>query len=166
MDLNDSFLVVVRWVHLLSATAWVGGSIFYLLVLRPARQKSESNAGALMAAMADEFRALVNLCIVALVATGVILALNRLTFEEIGAPYAITLGAKAVLTVWMFLLVRQRRTYARLVEAYLGKPEPEATGIRRFGQSLSGYNAVLVLGVIVFLLSDLLGALFEAAIGE
>ncbi len=166
MDLNDSFLVVVGWVHLLSATAWVGGSIFYFLVLRPARKKSASDAGSLFATIADEFRALVNLSIVALVATGVILAFNRLTLEEVGAPYAVTLGIKVVLTLWMFLLVRQRRTYSRLVEAYLGKSEPEATGLRRLGQSLSGYNAVLVIGVVVFLLSELLGVLFEVAIGE
>ena len=33
---GDLFLVVVRWIHVVAAAAWVGGSIFYLFVLRPA----------------------------------------------------------------------------------------------------------------------------------
>ena len=85
MGVNDVFLLVVRWLHLVSAAAWIGGSLFYLIVLRPALRRSPDASKAINAAAAVEFRALVDTCILVLLATGVILTFNRLTPGVIGA---------------------------------------------------------------------------------
>lgn len=165
MSIGDSFLLVVRWLHLISAAAWVGGSLFYLIVLRPALRKSPEASRVINAAAAVEFRALVDTSIFVLLTTGVILTVNRLTPSVVGAPYVIALGIKIALSIWMFVLARGRRRRTPLMEAY--REEPQPTG--RFGKiarTVSGYNAIVILGLVVFLLSDLLKVLFEMAISS
>ena len=51
-------------------------------------------------AIGVEFRTVVVTSIIVLVATGAILAFDRLT--EVEPPYAATLGIKVVLSLWMF----------------------------------------------------------------
>ncbi|MCH8205414.1 MAG: hypothetical protein IH956_00230 [Chloroflexi bacterium] len=113
-------------------------------------------------AAATEFRALVDTSIFVLLATGIILTFNRLTPGVVGVPYAVTLGAKIVLSLWMFLLARGRRR-APLLEAH-GQTTPGTTTLQKIARGVSGYNAIVILGIIVFLLSDLLKVLFEIAL--
>ena len=164
MSVGDVFLLVVRWLHLLAAATWIGGSAFYLLVLRPALSRAAESPRAVNAATATEFRALVNSCIVVLVATGVILGADRLAEGVVGDPYVIALGTKTVLSVWMFLLVWDLQRHARASEALRGGPRPNVTGFRRVIKAASGYNFVVILGIVVFFLSDLLKVLFEIAL--
>ena len=161
----DVFLLVVRWLHLLSAAAWVGGSLFYLLALRPALRRSPDSSRAIAASTASSFGALVDTSIFVLVATGIILTFNRLTPGAVGVPYAATLSVKIVLSGWMFLLARGRRRRPALPDAYRESP-PAETRPQRVFRAISGFNAVLILGIVVFLLSDLLKVLFEIAISE
>ena len=164
MSVGDTFLLVVRWLHLVSAAAWVGGSLFYLLALRPATRRSPESARLINVAAASEFRALVDTCIFVLLATGIILTFNRLTPGVIGVPYAVTLAVKIVLSLWMFYLVSSRRRGTVLLDAYLESPTPGTTRTQKVARVISGYNAVVILGIIVFLLADLLQVLFEKAL--
>ena len=164
MSVGDVFLLVVRWLHLVSAAAWVGGSLFYLFVLRPALRRSPEPSGWLNAAAASEFRALVDTSILVLLTTGVILTLNRLSPGVVGAPYVVTLGIKIALSVWMFILARGRRRRTALLDAYRQPPEPPPPRLRGLVRVVSGYNAIVILGIVVFLLSDLLKVLFEMAL--
>jgi uncharacterized membrane protein len=163
MSVGDVFLLVVRWLHLVSAAAWVGGSLFYLLVLRPALRKQPEASRAASAVAAAEFRALVDTCIFVLLATGVILTFNRLTQGVAGVPYVVVLGVKIALSVWMFALVRGRRGAAL---AHSSQEAPPAARWQRIARAISGYNATIILGIIVFLLSDLLKVLFEMALSR
>ena len=164
MSAGDVFLLVVRWLHLISAAAWVGGSLFYLLVLRPAMRRSPEPSDWLNEAAASDFRALVDTSILVLLTTGVILTLNRLTPGVVGVPYVATLAVKIALSVWMFALARGRRRRTALLAAH-GRPnEPSASRVRGLVRAVSGYNAVVILGIVVFLLSDLLKVLFELAL--
>ncbi len=164
MSVGDVFLLVVRWLHLVSAAAWVGGSLFYLLVLRPALRRSPETSGWLNAAAASEFRALVDTSILVLLTTGIILTLNRLTPGVVGAPYVVTLGIKIALSVWMFILARGRQRRTALLDAYRQPPAPTTSRLRGLVRAVSGYNAIVILGIVVFLLSDLLKVLFEIAL--
>ena len=74
MDALDIFLLAVRWLHVLSAAAWVGGSIFYLVVLRPAIKRNPDTPRGLTSAAGAEFKTLVDACIIVLIATGAVLA--------------------------------------------------------------------------------------------
>ena len=161
MDALDIFLLVVRWLHVLSAAAWVGGSIFYLVVLRPAIRRNPATPRGLTAAAGAEFKTLVDACIIVLIATGSMLAFDRLTEGAAGAPYAIALGVKVVLSLWMFLQVRAQRRRSEFLEAFGPSGEPPVSGLKRVFRAASGYNALVYLGILVLLLSDLLGVLFE-----
>lgn len=163
MTSGEVFLLIMRWLHLVSAALWVGGSAFFLLVLRP-KLRANPEAPGILAGVATEFRSLVNLCIAVLIATGAVLAFDRLTSDATGAPYAVTLAVKSALTVWMFLLVQMERRRSR-TRALGAGPPPRPTGrVSRARSTLSGYNAVVLLGIIVFGLSDLMGVLFEQAL--
>ena len=164
MSASDVFLLIVRWLHLVSAAAWVGGGLFYLLVLRPALRRSPDSSRLLSAAAASEFRAVVDTSIFVLLATGIILTFNRLEPGVVGVPYVATLSVKIALSVWMFVLARGRRRRTALLEAYAEATPPAANRLQRGLRAVSGYNALVILGIIVFLLSDLLKVLFEAAL--
>ena len=163
MSVSDVFMLIVRWVHLVAAAAWVGGSIFYLLVLRPALRRSPESSQSINLAAASEFRALVDTSIFVLLATGVILTFNRLTPSVVGVSYVTILGIKIALSVWMFILARGRRRRTHLLESYRDTRPPPTTGLGKAARAASGFNAILILGIAVFLLSDLLKVLFEQA---
>ena len=165
MDTGELFLLIIRWLHVVAAAAWVGGSIFYLLVIRPAIRSSSGSHGPLLTAVGKEFRTLVNTSIMVLVATGVILAFNRLTENIVGPPYAITLGIKSLLSVWMFMQVQSERRRSEFLGAFAKREEPPRGRLGTAMQSVSGYNGLVIVGIVVFLLSDLLKALFESALG-
>ena len=80
---------------------------------------------ALSAALGVEFRTVVVTSIIVLVATGAILAFDRLT--EVEPAYAVTLGVKVVLSLWMFALVRDRRRHARVLDALEERPPQPTT---------------------------------------
>ena len=150
----------MRWLHALAAAAWVGGSLFYLIVLIPTLKRVPDIPRALSAAIGVEFRTVVVTSIIVLVATGAILAFDRLT--EVEPPYAATLGIKVVLSLWMFALVRDRRRHARVLDAVVDQETPAPTTLwGKIIAAVSGYNTLVILGVAIFFLSDLLNMLFE-----
>ena len=124
MSLSEAFLLIVRWLHLVSAAAWVGGSIFYLIVLRPALRRRPEASRLAGTAAATEFRALVDTCVYVLIATGVILTLHRLTPGVVGVPYVAVLGAKIALSIWMFVLAWSRRRRTSVMEAFREEEAP------------------------------------------
>ena len=158
MTLMDLFLLVIRWLHLVTAATWIGGSVFILLVLRPLLKNKPDAPKLLTNAASLEFRGLINLCIFVLIATGFVLALQRLTAEGASTAYAITLLIKSVLTVWMFLIIyfERRRSRNRVII-----PESTTRTPGWFNRTTSGYNLIVLLGIVVFGLSDLLKVLFE-----
>ena len=164
MTVSDAFLVVVRWIHIVAAAAWVGGSIFYLLVLRPALRRSPEAGRRINEFTAAEFGTLVDTCIFVILATGVILTFNRLTDGVAGPSYGLVLGVKIALSVWMFILARGRRRRAALLDMRRQNPDPPSGRLRKILSALSGYNTIAILGVIVLLLADLLNTLYEIAI--
>ena len=159
MSPSDLFILGARWLHVIAAVAWVGGGLFYLLALRPALKGSSFGAD-LNKRVAREFRNVVDTAIWMLLVTGAILYLNRATSDHATIPYGLVLGIKIALVVWMFYLVgfRQRRDFLLDGEdsAHPGRPL-----LHRARVIFSGTNLILILGVIVLLLSSILGELFE-----
>ena len=165
MSASDAFLLVVRWLHLIAAAAWVGGSLFYLLVLRPSLRRAPDSSGLLSAAAATEFRAVVDTAIFVLLATGIVLTFNRLAPGVVGVPYVATLGVKIGLSVLMFALALGRRKRSPMMDAYTA--QGSASGrLTKTLRAVSGYNALVILGIVIFLVSDLLKVLYELALEE
>ncbi len=159
MGVLDWILVIIRWGHALAAVAWVGGGIFYLLVLRPAVRRSQGLPPETGAAIRDEFRGLVTTAIAVLLLTGAILSVARLTGDAATVPYAVALGGKIALALYMFYVV------LRVRRGDYG--DEQATGggwLRRGVRRLSSPMALLVIGIVVIGLSDVLDALIEDAL--
>jgi len=155
--MTDAFLLIVRWLHVIAAVAWVGGGVFYWLVLRPAIR-----SGAVPAQVSKfasmEFGQIVLLAMWTLVLTGAILVFTRLSEPTATLPYGAVLGVKIALSAWMFFLTLNR-----------GGRTPEISGqgrIRSAVNALGHVNMTVVLGVIVFLLSDILRILVEHELGS
>ena len=164
LSCSDLFLVAVRWIHVAASVAWVGGSLFYLIVLRPAVRKSGESGSRVNALAAAEFRTLVDVCFFLILVTGISLTFDRLSGGVAGAAYAAVLGLKAALSVWMFLLARRRRARTALMERYADRPSPPPGKLAKALRAASGYNLVVILGLIIILLADLLNALYESAL--
>ena len=135
----------MRWLHLLAAVAWVGGSLFYVIALLPA---AADLTAPVRAAIDRRFRDVVQLAILSLLVTGAVLTFDRLQLQP-GAAYAITLGVKVALAIWMFALAQdlasrgRRRTIER------------RAGLAAAGRAVSTW-LMLGLGLAVLLLSDVL----------
>ena len=97
MNALDWILLAIRWGHAVSAVAWVGGGIFYLMVLRPAIRQSQGLPKDTGRAIGVEFRGLVSTAIAVLLITGVILSASRLTEDVITSPYVVVLVVKICL---------------------------------------------------------------------
>ena len=160
MNALDGLLLVIRWVHAVSAVAWVGGGIFYVLVLRPSEARSPLPAEA-RRSIGEEFRGLVHTVMAVLLITGIILSASRLTGNGVSLYYVVVLGIKIALAFYMFYVVR--------FMPHTAYPDGNAgsagwlAGVRR---GLTSTTGVLVVGILVFGLSDLLDALFEAGLSR
>lgn len=153
MTVLDGILTAIYWLHNLGAVAWVGGSVFYLLVLRPAWRRTAASPE-LRRTIGEEFRGVVHTAMAILVVTGTVMAVAQLTREEVSGAYLAALGVKVGLAGYMMLLVwlGRRPAARREVSAELGRWS-------RIKAGLTGTTALLVLGVLVIGLSDVLAAL-------
>jgi putative copper export protein len=155
MSVLDWILVLIRWSHALAAVAWVGGGLFYLMVLRPSIRRSPlpPETGQ---AVGVEFRGLIGTAIGVLLITGVILSAARLTEDAISVAYVAVLAVKIVLAMYMFYVVRFLRR-----QSYPEEADPGRGWWARTRGRVTGTTAVLIIGLAVFGLADILSALFE-----
>ena len=162
MTLGEGFLLLVRWFHSLAAVAWIGGSIFYVLVLRPAQRRAGAQGSAAQTEVQTQFRGLVDSCIAVLLVTGAVMLFDRLTDATTGTAYVVTVAIKIGLALWMFAMARRRWRGRRSATA---QSEPAADSRRsplaRAMALVTGVNLSVILGIAIFFLSDLLRFIFE-----
>lgn len=158
MNLLDWILVAIRWAHALAAVAWVGGGMFYVIVLSPVLRQTPASREP-NRAIGTEFRGLINTAIGVLLVTGTILSVSRLTSAAVTLLYVVVLVVKIALAFYMFYVVWFLS--ARGGRAY---PEEASAGSSRLSSArerLTNTTAVLIIGVVVFGLADVLDVLFE-----
>ena len=156
IGITEWIMWLVRWIHGVGAVAWVGGSVFFALVIRPYFSVQPEAGRKLMGPISNMYRDIVDASVMALVVSGLILMFYRLTGDAVSVAWFIVLGVKVALALWMFYLVwRLRRSGLQ--------PQP-GRGILRRLSWLLGYNAVMAIGVVIFLLAGLLRTLIEAAL--
>ena len=132
--------------------------MFYILVLRPALRRNPVSDGA-GRTIGSEFRGLVATAIGVLLITGAVLSVSRLA-NTVTTPYVGVLVAKIALALYMFYVVRFLRQ-----GRYPEEPAPASDRRSRIRARLTSTTAVLIIGVVVFGLSDVLDALFEGSLG-
>ena len=155
MDVLAWILLAIRWAHALGAVAWVGGAMFYLVVLRPALRRGPV-AEETTRTIGEEFRGIVNTAIAVLLITGIILSASRLASDNVPLGYVVVLAIKIALALYMFYIVRFLRR-----RAYPEEVAPPTGWWPRLRGHATGTTGVLIVGVIVIGLADVLGALFE-----
>ena len=175
MEGLDVVRALVRWVHAVAAVAWVGGSLFYLVVLRPSLVKAGVADRALEAAINKGFRDVVDLSIIGVIFSGAYMTFDRLSATPASTPYLVVLGLKLGTVIVMLFMARDlgtrlgrflrgaRTTPAAPVERSIADAPPTSTFLRRW---LSPSRMVLSLGLVAFFLSMLLVLLFENAVRE
>lgn len=138
----ETLRVVLRWLHLLATTAWVGSSLFYLLALRPVLRSSAAPPSVGSAA-GRELGRLARLCIPVLLVSGALLTFDRLADGRGNALYAGLLALKIAAAVVMFALAWE-------------------LGRRRGARATSDVRATVLvaLGVLILLLAPLLRAVY------
>jgi len=171
MSALDWILVAIRWGHALAAVAWVGGGMFYILVLRPSLRRRPASPETRQD-IGTEFRGLVNTAIGVLLVSGAVLAASRLTSDAVTIPYVAVLAVKVALAFYMFYVVRflRRRAYPEentpIPPLAKGSWGGFCSWWSRARGLLTSTNGVLIAGVVVFGLSDVLDLLFEKALAE
>ncbi len=90
---------------------------------------------------------------------------NRLTPGEIGYQYVLVLGLKIILVAGMFYLIRSKR-HSNLITSQLKNESSYKSKLSKLVTLLTGYNLVLVIGLIVYLLSDLMNMIYAASLSN
>jgi putative copper export protein len=144
--------LIVRVIHIVAAATWVGGSVMYLVVVLPALRIA-GPAPAVAAQVAALFRRVVNICIGALLLSGVYLTFDRLTHTSLGLPYLVVLGVKIAVALGLFILA-----------IYMGQNDIRRLAKRSTRFSQAAPRLMLALGIFIFILGALLNQLFEATL--
>ncbi len=107
----DVLRIVLRWGHAVAAVAWIGGSLFFLLVLNPALAavRSSEDRRSLAESVGRSFRDMVRASIAILTLTGALLLVDVVSRPGTSAPLAIALALHATIPVVMFLLTQELR---------------------------------------------------------
>ena len=144
MSVTDLLLLAMRWLHATAAIVWVGAICFELFVALPALDGDEK-ANAIIARFDVGLRDLVQTALIVFLVSGAILTVERLSHSNAGAPYAIVLFVKIVLSVVMFQIGYRFRA---------------ARGPRR----VRGLQILAALGLAIVFLATVLKWLYEQAL--
>ena len=161
MNIVNIFNIAVAWAHLISATAWVGGSIFWIIVLTPSIQKIPSNHKTeILRSISHEFKSVVDTSMFILLFTGAILTFNKITPGHIGTLYVLILGIKILLVSYLFYLLRSRRNNFKISQSF-GTKNTSRNNLIIFTKKS---NMIVLIGLIVYLISSILSSISDASI--
>ena len=165
MSTLDLLRVALRWVHLCAAVVWIGGTLFYLLALRPSVDSAEKAAGwhSIRHAVEGRFHEIVQVCIWTFFISGAILTYDRLTSVNPGLDYIAVLVVKVLLVVWLvYVSGGLRRSGPR---GPIATPQPSTPAAASPLQRLrSPVVQVALVGAVVLLLADVLKVIAENAL--
>lgn len=154
---NEWLMMLVRWIHTIGAVTWIGGSMFFVFIIRPLEHMHPELIRPVLRATGSTYRELVDIAVIAIIVSGLILMFNRLTGNDATPMWFIVLGVKLVIALWMFYLVWHFR------QPDFNTAKISNRVIRRLSW-LIGYNAIIFLGVVIFLLTSLMKTLLETSI--
>ena len=149
-------MIAVIWTHAIAATTCLGRSIFYIFVFKPQQEKFLESGNPLLIALAEQFRSIIGTCIVVLIASGTLLLFDRITDPSTTPTYIAVLATKIVLATWMFTIARRRWRSSKNNDGNIVRGNVIT---KLYGMS-TGINLTLILGILIFFLSDILNALF------
>jgi uncharacterized membrane protein len=158
------FGLIMQFLHGLAALVWIGGTLFYVLVIKPTLQGSmPETVTQYTRQMATVFRGWVSLSITLLLVTGISLTAWRLTSHTISLTYITILTIKILIATVMFIIVTRGSNSSPTTETSVEGTKQVSRSYFRISKLFSGANLTLILGMVVFFLADALGMLVEIA---
>lgn len=156
-------LSLVRWLHLLAAVVWLGGSLFLVVVLHPALRRNAEPAAylPLVRQVARRFRPWGLGSLAVLLVTGVALLVGTWGWRIPGAPYGTMLLVKLGLVLLLLVLTVAHDFWlgprlGRLAQAS-GTSEEERYRLQRRVRDLG--RATTILGLLIVLAAAALASL-------
>jgi uncharacterized membrane protein len=144
VNARDWLLLGLRLAHALAAAVWLGGGVYFLLILRPALRERGDEARSLMGDAQRAFGEWAQVATLTMIATGAVLTFDRLSSGRGGLTYATLLAAKIVAALAAFWLIGLRTTR------------------RRGAERRSAPELVLALGLVAFVLGVALSSVYGA----
>jgi uncharacterized membrane protein len=142
VNTRDWLLLALRLTHALAAAVWLGGGVYFLLILRPALRERGDEARSLVGDAQRAFGEWAQVATLTMIATGAVLTFDRLSSGRGGLTYAALLAAKIVAALAAFWLIGLRTTR------------------RRRTARRSAPELVLTLGLVAFVLGVALSSVY------
>jgi uncharacterized membrane protein len=142
VNARDWLLLALRLAHALAAAVWLGGGVYFLLILRPALRERGDEARSLVGDAQRAFGEWSQVATLTMIATGAVLTFDRLSSGRGGLTYAALLAAKIVAALAAFWLIGLRTTR------------------RRRTARRSAPELVLTLGLVAFVLGVALSSVY------
>lgn len=137
MSSGEWILLLLRVAHALSAMVWLGGGVYLLLVVRPTLGSQESPPHAFLAASRERFREVAQVATIVMLASGVVLMVDRLSNGSGGWQYAALLATKIL---------------AAIVAFWLAGVRPTRRALRSRGTRGALPEVIVLLGLLAFVL--------------
>ena len=147
IDFIDLITIFIKWLHSIAAMSWVGGSIFFALIIRPVQSSMNRKYSVVFKNISIIYRDLVDISVIGIILSGIFLMFTKLS-ENITNEWMIVFIIKLFISVIMFYLVWRFRqkdfSYTSNSKGLYGRLS-----------FLLGYNAIIFFGVIILTHFDL-----------
>ncbi len=150
---------IILGIHLTAIAAWLGGILFFLLVLRPAL-KTMSNPE-MSRGVGRIFQEVSEIALWIVIGSGILLSLDRLLLANIQASYLVVLSIKIALVVWIALIAMNLWGRVSRTRPSVGGKSSIYTRLLRAAWST---NTQLVLGIVVVFLAEILRVIYNRSI--
>ena len=151
IDFIDLITIFIKWLHSIAAMSWVGGSVFFALIIRPVQSSMNQEHSVVFKNISIIYRDLVDISVIGIILSGIFLMFTKLS-ENITNEWIIVFLIKLFISVIMFYLVWRFR---QKDFSYKSKTK----GLYGRLSFLLGYNAIIFFGVIIFLLTSTMSQL-------
>jgi uncharacterized membrane protein len=128
MTPTEWYLIGLRLAHVLASVVWLGGGVYYLIALRPALRETSEPPTSFISSAQRHYGEWARVCTLAMLATGAVLAFERLSGTTGGIAYVALLSTKIVAAVAAFWIagMRPRRRGPRRTAGMRSVPETVA----------------------------------------
>ena len=149
---------ILLGIHLTAVAAWMGGMLFFLLVLRPTLKKM--NNPEIGRSIGRIFQEISEIALWIIIGSGLLLSLDRWLLANIQASYIVVLSIKLVLVVWIVLIALN--LWSRVTRARLANTEPSM--MDRILRAAGSTNTQLALAVLVTFLAEVLRVIYNRSV--
>ena len=150
-ETSEYVMVIARWGHILGASTWLCISLTYAVVIAPLRLSLQSHEE-LFKTINIRYKEIVDLSVIIIFISGLIMTFDRLTGLPPPTTWTILLGSKVILAILMVYLIWNARRNRSLKSSNFI--------MNRLGR-IFGYNATIILGVVIFLLASWMRTVLE-----